>query len=222
MYWLSYCLTTGTWLCPQVVPVQRWRKRDLCQWPWHCSREGDGNYEVITLITGFDPLSFYRQLLSQRNSSNIKIYQFQRFKEQRDTLYICKAKNISIVNKSFFILPPPHALSLPFFVPYTRIYWMLSCGWFSIFSVLWTVSETWTKRPRQTHPPNWKRSTKTQSRKRTQSQYNCLVIHVTDCVIFFKTFSSLFNHVFSFKLGLNLLRIHWQLVISRQHFWFIW
>lgn len=119
MYWLSYCLTTGTWLCPQVVPVQRWRKRDLCQWPWHCSREGDGNYEVITLITGFDPLSFYRQLLSQRNSSNIKIYQFQRFKEQRDTLYICKAKNISIVNKSFFILPPP-MLSLFLFLCHTQ------------------------------------------------------------------------------------------------------
>lgn len=115
MYRLSYCLTTGTWLCPQVVPVQRWRKRDLCQWPWHCSREGDGNYEVITLITGFDPLSFYRQLLSQRNSSNIKIYQFQRFKEQRDTLYICKAKNISIVNKSFFILPPPPCSLSSFF-----------------------------------------------------------------------------------------------------------
>lgn len=128
-----------------------------------------------------------------------------------------KLKISLVYNKSFYLfsppppLPPPNVLS-PLFLCHTqefiRCYHVGDSQYFQCY-------EPFPKHGQEGHGRliHW---TENQAPKYNHVREQNYVI--TDCVIFLKTFCSLFHHVFSFKLGLDLLRILWQLVISRQRF----
>ena len=121
-----------------------------------------------------------RGIKYSHNIRNLQ-YRFQRFKEQSDMVYFCKAENKSC--EQVFLYSPPHVLFL--FCAIHKNLLDVIMIWYQYFQCY----EPFPKLGQKGHCRliHW---TENQAPKHNHVREHNFVI--TDCVIFFKTFSSFF------------------------------